>query len=349
MRHNWVIQKQAFTMANPILVEAIRGQMVESVHRGSVSVFDADGVSVFSVGEGDSPVYPRSAMKLIQALPLVESGAADAFGFGNKELSLACASHSSETAHAALAQSMLASAGLAESNLECGAHWPLIGEAGETARIELARAGGSPTRCHNNCSGKHAGFLCCAVHSGMKTAGYTDLQHELQQEIKAIMQNITGDIIGDAQCGTDGCSAPTFAVTLNGLAQGFAKLATGTGLTPLRGQSANRLMNACMAEPWFMAGTKRFCTRVMELGEGRIFAKVGAEGVYTAAIPEMGLGIALKADDGADRASEMMLAGILVKLLGNDSQLGEALHSLASRPIRDWNNQPVGELRTVAS
>lgn len=334
-------------MANPILAEATRGKIVESVHRGSVAVFDADGGEVLSLGTLDTPVYPRSAMKLIQALPLVESGAADAFGFGDKELSLACASHSSEIGHADLAESMLKRAGLSESDLECGAHWPLIGAAGEAARINPAQSGNKPTRFHNNCSGKHAGFLCCAVHAGMKTTGYTNLQHELQQDVRAAMQDITGDVIGDALCGVDGCSAPTFAVTLQGLARGFAKLGTGSGLSPIRANSAKKLLNACMEEPWYMAGTKRFCTSTMEIGEGRIFAKVGAEGVYTAAIPGLGLGIAIKADDGADRASEMMLAGVLVKLLGNDGQLGEVLNVLASRPIRDWNNQQVGELRAV--
>lgn len=335
-------------MPNPILAEATRGQMVESIHRGSVSVFDADGTTILKLGTVDKPVYPRSAMKLIQALPLVESGAADKFGFGNKELSLACASHSSEPGHVAVAEAMLRSAGLTESDLECGAHWPSFGEAGEAAKIKLAGSGGLPSRFHNNCSGKHAGFLCCATHAGMKTAGYSELQHELQRGIRASMQELTGELIGDTQCGVDGCSAPTFAVTLNGLAQGFAKLATGSGLAPIRAKSASRLLNACMQEPWFMAGTKRFCTRVMEVGQGRIFAKFGAEGVYTAAIPELGVGIVIKADDGTDRAGEMMLAGVLVKLLGSDRQLGEALHTLASRPIRDWNNRQVGELRAVA-
>ena len=334
-------------MANPILVEAKRGQIVESIHRGSVCVVDADGAEILSLGIVDKPVFPRSAMKLIQALPLVESGAADAFKFGNRELSLACASHSSEPGHVSLAETMLDAAGFSESDLECGAHWPLMGDAGQAAKIKLAQSGHVPSRLHNNCSGKHAGFLCCAAHSGMKTTGYTNLNHELQQEVRATMQSVTGEMIGHSECGVDGCSAPTFAATLHGLAQGFAKLATGSGLSPIRAKSAKALINACMQEPWFMAGTERLCTKVMELGNGRIFAKGGAEGVYTAAIPELGLGIALKADDGADRASEMMLAGVLVKLLGQDSQLGEALSSLASRPIRDWNNQQVGELRAI--
>jgi L-asparaginase II len=332
---------------HPILVELIRGAIVESVHRGSVAVVDADGHIMFSAGSVDRPVYPRSAMKMIQALPLVESGAADAYGFGNVELSLACASHSSEPEHARTAGKMLGAAGLAESDLECGAHWPLIGVAGEKAKIEMARAGEEPSQLHNNCSGKHAGFLCCAKHSGMKTDDYLNTGHELQRDIVATMEDVTGEAIPGDQCGVDGCSAPTLAASLKGLAQGFAKLGTGTGLEPVRAKSAKRLMQACMAEPWYMAGTNRFCTRVMEIGRGRVFAKMGAEGVYTGAIPELGLGIAIKADDGAERAAEMMLAGVLQKLLGNDTDLGEEISALTTRPINNWNGINTGEMRSV--
>ena len=332
---------------NPVLVEATRGNRVESVHRGSVAICDSKGALVSHAGTINVPVFPRSAMKLIQALPLVESGAADAAGFGQKELSLACASHSSERGHAELAGAMLQKIGLTEKDLACGAHWPLIGDAGENAKIELAKSGNTPTRLHNNCSGKHAGFLCCAAHMDMPTKGYIDPGHDLQKLIRATMEDLTGEVIEVDQCGIDGCSAPTFAVTLKGLAGGFAKLATGASLETVRAKSAKRLMQACMQEPWYMAGTERFCTRVMEIGQGRIFVKVGAEGVYTAAIPEMGLGIALKADDGADRASEMMLAGVLHNLLGKDTSLGEQITGLTVRPIRDWNGNRVGELRSV--
>ncbi len=332
---------------NPVLVEATRGNRVESVHRGSFAICDAQGKVVSQIGTIHEPVFPRSAMKLIQALPLVESGAADAAGFGQKELSLACASHSSEEAHADLAGEMLRKIGMSEADLECGPHWPLIGEAGEKAKIKLAQSGRTPTRLHNNCSGKHAGFLCCAAHMGLERKGYIDPGHKLQKRIRATMEGLVGEVIADDQCGIDGCSAPTFAVTLKGLAAGFAKLATGTGVEPLRAKSADRLLQACMSEPWYMAGTERFCTRVMEIGQGRIFAKGGAEGVYTAAIPELGLGIALKADDGADRASEMILAGVLHKLLGTDTDVGEQIITLTKRPIRDWNGNKAGELRSV--
>ena len=142
-------------MSNPILVEIVRGGVVESRHRGSVSVFDGDGAQVLSIGDVGRPVFPRSACKLIQALPFVESGAADAFGFGNTELSLACASHSGEPEHAALAEAMLVKAGQTKAAFECGTHWPFDAP----VAIKLAQSGGLPNACHNNCSGKHAGFI----------------------------------------------------------------------------------------------------------------------------------------------------------------------------------------------
>ncbi|MDZ7824241.1 MAG: asparaginase [Ahrensia sp.] len=331
-------------MNNPVLVELTRGGMVESVHRGSVAVVDASGKSLLSLGETEKPVFARSAMKLIQALPLVESGAADAYGFANKELSLACASHSSEAGHTQLAQKMLRAARLDEPDLECGAHWPLFGD---RTRLELAQSGALPTALHNNCSGKHTGFLCCAKHSGMKTSGYTRADHALQRDIVGTIENVVSEKLLPDQCGVDGCSAPTFAASLKGFAHGYARLATGVNLQLTRASAAKRLMTACMAEPWYMAGTDRFCTRVMEIGQGRIFAKVGAEGVYIAAIPELGLGIALKADDGAERAAEMMLAGVLQKLLGEDVALGEKISSLTHRDLRNWNGILTGQMRAT--
>lgn len=333
-------------MANPILAELTRGGIVETVHRGSVAVFDADGGNVLSLGDVERPVFPRSAYKLIQALPLVETGAADHYGFGQKELSLACASHSSEPGHVDLAAKMLGAAGLGEPDLECGSHWPIMGSAGEITRIELAQSGNTPNQLYNNCSGKHAGFLCCAKHAGLKTSGYIKPEHEIQRHIFSVFETLVGEKITADQCGIDGCSAPTLAASLTGLAKAFAKLAAGTGLEPVRAKAAKRLMDACMAQPWYMAGTNRFCTRVMELGEGRIFAKMGAEGVYMATIPEMGLGIAIKADDGADRAGEMILAGVLNMLMGNDTSLGEKLKALTHQPMYNWNRMHIGDIRS---
>src|SRR5579862_6074320 len=150
-------------MNNPILVEVLRGSLVESRHRGAVAVADADGGTLLALGDVTTPIFPRSAVKALQALPLVETGAADAFGFGDEELALACASHSGEPGHVTGVTRMLAKAGLDATALRCGAHWPMA----QPATAALARSG-EPTALHNNCSGKHAGFICdaCAIGVG---------------------------------------------------------------------------------------------------------------------------------------------------------------------------------------
>ncbi|RVD09310.1 asparaginase, partial [Mesorhizobium sp. M2A.F.Ca.ET.029.05.1.1] len=289
-------------MSNPVLVEVTRGAVVESRHRGAVSVFDADGKAVWEIGDTDRPVFPRSAVKAIQALPLVESGAADAYGFGNRELALACASHSGEPAHVELARAMLARAGLDKTALECGAHWP-----NHEATLALARAGDVPSALHNNCSGKHAGFLCTCVHSGIAHQGYVKEGHAQQEMVRDAMQSVTGAAHNTGNSAIDGCSIPTYAVPLKNFAQGFARMATGRGFSPERAKAAKRLLSACMAEPFLVAGTGKADVALMQAAPGRIFVKTGAEGVYCAALPELGLGIALKCDDGAGRGAEVMI------------------------------------------
>jgi len=332
-------------MANPVLVEVLRGAIVESAHRGAVAVFDADGKAVLEIGDTSKPVFPRSAVKAIQALPLVETGAADAYGFGNRELALACASHSGEPEHVELARSMLARAGLDGSALECGAHWP----SSHAAEIALARAGGSPNALHNNCSGKHSGFLCTCVHSGIAHGGYVKAGHALQEMVRDAMQSVTGAVHGADERATDGCSIPTYAVPLKSFALGFARMATQNGFGPERAKAAKRLLAACMAEPFFVAGTGREDVALMEAAPGRIFTKGGAEGVHCAAIPELGLGIALKCDDGAHRASEAMVAAVLARLLRADEALAAKLIELANAPIQSRIGAKVGSLRPTAA
>jgi len=332
-------------MTNPVLIEVLRGAIVESAHRGAVAVFDADGKAVLEIGDTLRPVFPRSAVKAIQALPLIETGAADAYGFGNRELALACASHSGEPAHVELARSMLARAGLDGSALECGAHWP----SNHAAEIALARAGGSPNALHNNCSGKHSGFLCTCVHSGIAHSGYVKAGHALQEMVRDAMQSVTGAVHGADERATDGCSIPTYAVPLRSFALGFARMATTNGFGPERAKAAKRLLAACMAEPFFVAGTGREDVALMEAAPGRIFAKGGAEGVHCAAIPELGLGIALKCDDGAHRASEAMVAAVLAKLLRADQALAAKLTELANAPIQSRIGAKVGAVRPTAA
>ncbi|MGI9390157.1 MAG: asparaginase, partial [Boseongicola sp.] len=325
-------------MTNPGLVEVKRGSNVESIHRGAICVCDADGKIVVSFGDVEAPVFPRSAIKAIQALPLIESGTADAFGFGDKELSLACASHSGEDRHIALARDMLARAGLEETCLECGGHWS---SQGWVMRHQATIYDDTPPAICNNCSGKHIGFVCTAAHRDIDPVGYIKRDHPIQQAINEALQDITGAQHDEDICGADGCSIPTYAIPLFAMAHGFARIVTGKGLRTERARASSRLLMACMAEPFYMAGTGRFCTKLMELGDMRLFAKTGAEGVFCGAIPELGLGIALKCDDGAVRASEAMMAAILARLLPKDDPLQKGLELFANPPITNWNGWTV--------
>jgi len=331
-------------MSNPVLVEVLRGDVVESRHRGAVAIVDADGGLVRRIGDIERPVFPRSAVKAIQALPLVESGAADAYGFKDRELALACASHSGEPGHATLALDMLARAGVSGEALECGAHWP----GREQAAYQLAREGGAPSALHNNCSGKHAGFVCTCVYAGIDHRGYVGRDHAMQHLVREAMESVTGRAHGEDVCGVDGCSIPTYAIGLDALALGFARMATGVGLGPERAKAARRILAACMAEPWYMAGTDRMDTRLIEAGNGRLMVKIGAEGVYCAAIPELGIGIALKCDDGAGRAAEAMIATVLAGLFRDDAVLAPRLAAMARPELKNWNEIPVGVLRPTA-
>lgn len=330
-------------MSNPVLVEVTRGNLVESRHRGVVIAVDGDGRTVFSLGETDSAVFPRSACKAMQALPLMESGAADAYGFGNRELALACSSHSGEPEHVELAAKMLAAAGRDVSALECGAHW----SSDQKTLIGQARSLEAPTALHNNCSGKHSGFICACCHSGTEVKGYVGYDHPLQREIRGAMESLTGAILAKDNCGVDGCSIPTYAVPLKGLAHGFAKMATGVGLEAERARASKRLIEACMAEPFYVAGTKRACTRLMKTAPGRIFAKTGAEGVFCAAIPEKGIAIALKCEDGTTRAAEAMVAATLSRFFRDEPELHAALMAQANHSMHNWNGIHVGDVRVT--
>lgn len=323
--------------AAPILVEVTRAGCVESRHRGSVAVVDADGAGRLELGAVDRPVPPRSAVKALQALPVVASGAADAAGMDDRALALACASHSGEARHLARVADLLAAVGRGMEDLACGAAWPL----GEQAARDLARSGSSPTPLHSTCSGKHAGFLALARTLGVDASGYTDPGHPVQVEVRAAIETTTGASLGEPL--VDGCSAPTWPIPLRDLARGFARFGTGTGLSTGFADAAGRLRAAVAAEPWFVAGTGRFCTEVMTVTGPRAFVKFGAEGVFTAALPDLGLGVALKVDDGATRACEVVMAAILARLLP-DLDLTRFTHP----PIRSWRGEEIGGLRPGA-
>jgi L-asparaginase II len=329
-------------MSNPVLVEVLRGARVESLHRGAVAIVDADGATMHAVGDVATPVFPRSAVKALQALPLVESGAADRFGLADEELALACASHSGEEGHVAGVARMLGKAGLDASALACGAHWPI----NQAATFALARTG-LPSALHNNCSGKHAGFLCLACAMGVDHDGYWRPDHPVQNTVRGVLEDLTGAALGPEQRAVDGCSVPTWAIPLRALAHAFAKFGTGYGLPRARAEAAARLRAACAAKPWYVAGTGRFCTEIIKLLGKRAFVKTGAEGMFCGALPGQGLGIAIKCDDGAGRAAEAVMASIVVRFLPLDDAERAALARFMRPTLRNWNGIEVGALRVT--
>ena len=328
-------------MANPILVEVTRGELVESVHRGAVAIADASGALRFSLGDVESPIYPRSSLKPIQALPLVESGAADAFGLGQEELALACASHSGEPMHTERVAAWLAKIGCRGSDLACGPHAVRY----EPVAEAMIREGRKPTRLHNNCSGKHTGFLTVARHWNIATEGYERHDHPVQQAVAKALGELSG-IAKPLPWGIDGCTAPNFALPLAAFARALAKLADPSSLSESRAKAMRRLVGAMTAHPELVAGTGRSDTILMRAAKGRAATKAGAEAYYAAIIPESGLGIALKIDDGAGRGAETAIASILesLGLLGQDT----VAHELAQAPILNTADGIVGERRPAA-
>ncbi len=315
-------------MPNPVLVEVTRGALVESVHRGAVAIVDADGAVRFALGDVEAPVYTRSSLKPIQALPLVETGAADAFGVSEDELALACASHSGEAMHTSRVDAWLKRIGCSAADLACGPHMPRHAATSD-AMIATHQ---KPSPIHNNCSGKHTGFLTVARHLKAPLAGYVDVAHPVQQTVIATLRRLSG--INNAAWGIDGCAAPNFALPLTGFARALAKIAGH------RTPGADRVLKAMMTHPELVAGTGRSCTALMRAAGGKAAVKIGAEGVYAAMLPQSGLGVALKIDDGASRAAESAIATLLEKLRILDPSMG-----LSHKPVSNTRGVAVGETR----
>jgi len=318
-------------MANPVLVEVTRGPLVESIHRGSIAVADGSGKIVFALGDLETPVYPRSSLKPIQALPLVESGAADAFGLGPEEIALACASHSGEPMHTTRVAAWLARIGCTEKDLACGAHPSRY----EPVAEDMVRRGEKPTRIFNNCSGKHTGFLSVARHWDIATKGYERHDHPVQQAVLHDLSELSG-ATGDIPWGVDGCAAPNFALPLAAQARAFAQMA---------GPRGARIVAAMTAHPELVSGTGRACAILMRSAKGRAAVKTGAEGFFAGIVPELGYGIALKIDDGAGRAAETAMAAMLARLglLGGD----EPAQGILRAPVLNTVGAVVGERRAA--
>jgi len=325
---------------SPLTVAVSRGPLVESRHQVICAVVDPDGEVIAGWGDTATPVYARSAIKALQALPIVESGAADAFAMTDAELALACASHNGEPAHVATATGLVRRIGLTLDDYECGTHWPM----NEAAVRAMAAAGEIPGPAHNNCSGKHAGFLATARHLGEPTKGYVLADHPVQVRVRRAMAEMCGVDLTDAPTGIDGCSIPTVAIPLAALARGIARFGCPDGLERGRAEACRRLARAIRAEPFMIAGTGRFCTEAIAVTGGQALVKTGAEGVFMAAIPDRSLGIALKALDGATRAAESAMAALLDRLGLLDRAAIAAVAAASNQTLKNRNGLAVGRV-----
>jgi L-asparaginase II len=316
----------------------VRGALVESRHRVHAAVVDSNGQIRAAAGDPDLVTYIRSAAKPFQAIPLVADGALDRFGITVEELALVCGSHSGEPRHVTAAESILRRIGLDGDALACGAQPPLHAE----TRRELAESGLEPLRLHNNCSGKHAGMLALARIHGWEIAGYHLPEHPVQQRMLAEVSrwvDLPHEAIG---LGVDGCGVVSFGLPLRNMALGYARLASAARAGD---REATYVVGAMTSYPEMVAGEGRLCTDLMLACHGRVLAKIGAEGVYCVAVPGAELGIALKIEDGAQRAAGPAILSILRQLdLISEDDLG-TLYRHAYPPLLNTRGEPVGELR----
>ncbi|MEO6300001.1 MAG: asparaginase [Paracoccaceae bacterium] len=289
------------------MVELWRGGLLESAHRGHAVICDEHGAIVESWGNPDEVIFPRSSCKMVQALPLMESGAADAANLTEAHVAFACASHHGSALHTTLARTWLEGLGMSESDLRCGSHEP----SDKVERNRLIRANESPCQLHNNCSGKHSGFL--TMNQFIKGGpDYTDVDHPLQVQIKQAFEEVTEET--SPGWGIDGCSAPNFATSVHGLARAMGSFAGATGNGDKRDRAMHRLTRAMATYPELISGDTGACTELMRAMDGKVAIKGGAEAVYVAILPDQKRGIALKITDGGHRASEAVITALLIRL-----------------------------------
>ena len=321
------------------LVELWRGDMMESVHQGHAVVCDASGDVIHAWGDPTAVIYPRSSCKMIQALPLLESGAGA--HLTDEQLALACASHQGAAIHTDRVGDWLADLGLSDSDFRCGPQMP----GDKDAMYGLIRAHETPCQVHNNCSGKHAGFLTLNKHLG-GDADYELVDHPVQTACKSAFEEVTQET--SPHYGIDGCSAPNHACTVTGLARAMATFAAAGSKGDLREQAMVRLRDAMMAYPELVAGETRACTDLMRAMQGKVAIKTGAEAVFVAIVPELKLGVALKIADGSTRASEAAIAAILVKLGVLDAN-HPATRARMTPEVTNWRGTVCGHIRPSAT
>lgn len=325
------------------IIDVTRGSIVESSHFGHIAVVDLEGNILYSVGDPHRVTYARSSSKPLQAIPVVESGAAEHYNFSQADIALICASHSGETQHTERVSDILSRIHLPVEALQCGTHIPHDQEGYK----KLIREGGELTPLHSNCSGKHSGMLTFASHIEADPATYREIDNPVQVAMRAAVADMAGMKPEEIIIGTDGCGVPVFGLPLDRLALAFAKLSDPSGLPEKRRETVETITSAMIAHPEMVAGTNRFCTELMGALKGRVIGKAGAEGVYTAGVMGKGIGIAVKVEDGNIRAAYPAVVGVLEQLgFLNEADL-QALQHHRVPLVKNMRQDTVGELHVA--
>ncbi|RMG19833.1 MAG: asparaginase, partial [Methanobacteriota archaeon] len=316
---------------------------IESVHFGDAVVVDSDGAVIMQIGNPDQMTYMRSTTKPFQAIPVLMSGAFTQFGFTDQELAIACASHYAEDIHLRVVRNMLKKTGCSESDLKCGITPPL-----KLARaFELVRAGVDFSQIHSDCSGKHVGMLAACKASGWSPEDYTESGHPLQKQIKEIISAFTGIPSDQLITGTDGCTVPTFYLSVYSLARAYSRLVSPTNDVQKYMEYTQKIVQAMTAHPEMLSGSGGFCSTLTQVGQGRWIGKIGAEGVYAVGIREGGIGIGLKIANGSMEVIPPVIVEIMKRLGVLSSSDLHALKSFVNPVIKDDRGRPVGKMEVA--
>jgi L-asparaginase II len=313
--------------------------MTESRHQGHIAVVDRQGRLLYAAGNPSTATFARSAAKPLQAIPVIESGAVDAYGLGPEEIAIMCASHNGELPHIETIERFLIKLGLSDHDLLCGPHYPYY----EPASDLMKRRGEAPTALHNNCSGKHSGMLALALRLEAPTAGYMTPDHPVQQTMLDVISAMSDVPVDRITLGTDGCGVPVFGLPLASLARAYAVFGQPEGLQPdSRAAACSKLLEAIRRAPFYIAGTERFDTRLIQATAGRLVGKMGAEGVFAVTSPEQGQALAVKVEDGSMRALYPTVVEALRQLNWLTAHELEQLQQFHKPLVRNWSGDEVG-------
>lgn len=326
--------------ANPILVEVWRGEKLESFHRGVVCVVNREGKVIYSEGDIQQICYPRSALKYFQVLPLLESDAADHFGFTTEEIAVMCGSHNGESEHLRVVSSILEKAGIDKSYLNCGPQYPTH----KKDIIPLYKKDLAPEHIHNNCSGKHAGFLAMSKFLNADLRSYLEPEHPVQKLIKTVASEMYEYPEEQMHTAVDGCSAPIFSIPVYNQALAYMNLVHPNKFSETRTKACKRVVDAISSYPFMVAGSQRYCTDLMEKCGNKIVGKTGAEGVYCLSVKDTITGCAIKIDDGK-MLPQYNVAQKFVEATGLiDKDVLASLEHYLSEPLKNYNKIPTGKI-----